>query len=361
MSVDPVALLAGPRGRRLCLEFARSQHEDSPEAALLSEAIFYAAYDLDPGRGTSTVLFGLGIDQRPSYSPEDVARLLAVVPLAEPDDRTLLLTLATAVHRARYWQEPDGDDVLAATPELRVSLARVGTLVADSPHSAWWPTPLARSAQWVVDFAGIPAGDADPRTASETLEQWRAAQVDEEASAERDRPTDARAAWGGAWWSKPPLGLKRTTRALDVDGPVGLWLVEDSMGWKEATVHQISVPRDARVYEIDSPEAWADLCRRYPLEVTASRRHDWYRTTGRVGRWVIPDWARVAEDFEAVHLTVAGYLAAAGRALAVDHELMTVLAGWDPDQTHWLTDVAPLESTHQAWQNGDDEGWEREF
>lgn len=357
MPLDPAELLAGPRGRRLCLEFAQSPQDDTHESRQLGEGIFYAAYDLDPGRGTSRVLFGQGADQHPNYSPAEIAHLLAAVQLPEPDGRALLLTLAAAVENARYWQEPDGEDVLAATPELQAPLARAGALIANSPHSAWWSTPLACEAQYVVGFAGIPEGNAVASAASKTLEQWRAEQVNEEDSAQRDRPADPRAAWGGTWWSKPPTGLTRTTRTLGAGGPAGLWLVEDSMGWEKAAVRQIHVPVDARAYEIDSPEAWSDLCWRYPLDVTASRRHDWYRITGRSCRWVIPDWVQVAQDFDAVHLTVAGYLSTAGRAVPVEADRMSVLAGWDPDQNFWLTEVAHDESTHQAWRYDQDEGW----
>ena len=122
-------------------------------------------------------------------------------------------------------------------------------------------------------------------------------------------------------------------------------------------MRQINVPPDARVFEIDSPDAWANLCRRFPLNVTASRRHDWYRTTSRVGRWVIPDWVEVARNFDAVHLTVAGYLSTAGLAVPVEDDLMTVLAGWDPDQTFWLTEIAQNEAAHQTWAFDQDEGW----
>lgn len=358
MAVDPAALLAGPRGRRLCLEFSRAQHVETQEAGQLGEAIIYAAYDLDPGRGTSRVMFGPGVDHGPpSYSPDDIAQLLGALPLAQPDERTLLHALAAAVDAARYWQEPDGEDILAAAPELRVPLARVGNLIADSPHSAWWSTPLERAAQWVVDFAGTHAEDAATRSVAETLERWHAAQVDEEIVAERDRPADPGAAWSGTWWSKPPSGLTRTTRPLNGGGPAGLWLVEDSLGWEWASAHQIRVPRHAQVYEIECPEAWADLCRRYPLEVTASRRHDWYRITAHSGRWVIPDWEQVGKDFDAVHLTVAGYLATAGRALPVEDDLMTVLAGWDPDQTYWLTEIERSNPTNRTWLYSHDEGW----
>ena len=54
-----------------------------------------------------------------------------------------------------------------------------------------------------------------------------------------------------------------------------------------------------RVLEIRCAEDWLRLCRAHPLEVSASRRHDWYRTTGMVGPWVIPDWSTVAQEADA--------------------------------------------------------------
>lgn len=72
---------------------------------------------------------------------------------------------------------------------------------------------------------------------------------------------------------------------------------------------------------------------------------------------MIPDWARVGEDFDAVHLTVAGYLTTFGLAVPGEDNLMTVLAGWDPDQAFWLTDVTRDESAHQTWGFDDEGGW----
>jgi hypothetical protein len=88
---------------------------------------------------------------------------------------------------------------------------------------------------------------------------------------------------------------------LPVDTPVGLSLVEDSMGWETARAWPLRPPPDARVLEVAGPADW-------------------------------------------VRLTVAGYLSTAGRALPVDvpglgRPAQTVLAGWDPDTTWWLTDV----------------------
>ena len=82
------------------------------------------------------------------------------------------------------------------------------------------------------------------------------------------------------------------------------------------------------MFEVDGPQAWAQLCRRFSLEVTAQKRHEWYRTTGRAGRWVIPDWLRVGEVYDGVHLTAAGYLSAATTEIPVDDDCASVIAGW---------------------------------
>ena len=55
-------LLAGPRGRRLLLEFAREADratQQNYDRSSFNSAVFYAAHDLDPNPG---VIFGPGAD-----------------------------------------------------------------------------------------------------------------------------------------------------------------------------------------------------------------------------------------------------------------------------------------------------------
>jgi len=213
--------------------------------------------------------------------------------------------------------------------------------------------------QWVVTFADLPGIPRPPtHTAREILDRWQGLQLEEDARAQRDRPANPASNFTGAWWSRPALGLFSTTRALPGQGPMGLRFVEDTLGWDSATVERVRVPADARIYEIDGAAAWADLAGRYPLEVTASRRHDWYRITGRNGTWVIPDWSRARHDYDAVHLSVGGYLSAAGTGIRLDDDRATVLAGWDPDATYWLTDLDRDTSTAADWHlDGPDNAW----
>ncbi|WP_238072578.1 hypothetical protein [Rhodococcus zopfii] len=88
---------------------------------------------------------------------------------------------------------------------------------------------------------------------------------------------------------------------------------------------------------VHSQGATSHLVDAYPLAVPASRRSDWYEATGQHLNWYLPDWATVAVDYDAVHLTVLGYLTTPGLAIPLTaHPGASVLAGWDPDATFWL-------------------------
>lgn len=88
--------------------------------------------------------------------------------------------------------------------------------------------------------------------------------------------------------------------------------------------------------------------------------------TGIAGAWFIPDYVAVASDYDAVHLTVAGYLTTAGRALPLDEltaggtVARTMLAGWNPDETYWLADVLTTAGPPVRWVKPDRQplGWE---
>jgi hypothetical protein len=128
------------------------------------------------------------------------------------------------------------------------------------------------------------------------------------------------------------------------------------MGRSSLLAHKAATA--ARIYEVSGSAQWAELVTRYPMEVTNYRRHDWWRATGWDGRWLIPDFTAVATDYDAVHVTVMGYLATAWCALPVD-DACTVLAGWNPDQTYWLTDVRTAIRPSTNWIKLDDRplGW----
>jgi len=332
VTATPEALLAGPRGRRLCFELLRAPAE-------LSRIALHA-------------------EQTPSeQGVHDLVEAIADAPPVPIDAALLLDALEAAVGNARYWQPPHETDVLVATPRIRSALEPVARQIAESAHSVWWRSPVQlddqRHVQWLDDDAGQPAPSFIG--AARRLDRWRTETQREEAATD-DRP--AAASYSGSWWSIPArAALATTTRGGTDSGPLGLRLVEDAFGWTEGLVRPLRTTRPPRVYEITGPEAWSTLVARFPMNVSLSRRQDWWHTTGVEGEWAIPDWVGVASAYDAVHLTVAGYLTAAGRALPVADGVRTVLAGWDPDQTYWLADVLEPAGDPVRWHRDDVGGW----
>ncbi|WP_157884047.1 hypothetical protein [Arthrobacter alpinus] len=352
-------LLSGPRGRRLCLELAgliAAQDAVEPWEGGFAHARFYVAYELDPGRGQSVIL-ARGDAAQPKFTSAEVAALLDAVSLSTPPENVLLQALVETASTARYWQEPDGEDKLAATPEMRRALIRFAQAIVESPHASRWTDPIVVDGQWIVTLTEEPPRPRpESGPAAEALEQARLNLILEEFTAARDRPADPTGNWSGTWWSRPE-GVTGSTSAMPEQGPLGLWLVEDGIGERAATIEKLDAPTRPHVYEIDSPDAWAQLCREQPITVTCSKRHDWYRTTGRSGAWVMPDWSRLQETYDGVHLSLGGYLRTAGQAIPVSEGFATVLAGWDPDTTYWLRVVAPIPGTRQAWERDREDLW----
>jgi hypothetical protein len=330
-------LLDGPRGRWACLSLLASVH-----ASLLSLAFTAARSPTD------------------SELTRKLTKAIAELDVSASgltDEAALLEALEDSTSTARYWQPPDEQDVLLSTPQLRAALEPAARRIGGSASAAWWWSPIALGSQQLCSQQYVQWTDESPREppaltgAAERLAKWRTNTLADERQAIR-RPRAVNAPFSGAWWSTPSLSLITTTsRSLPELGAVTLRLVEDSLGWRRATVWPLRPAGECRIYEITGPVAWAELVERYPLDVSLSRRHDWWRTTGHDGSWSIPDWAAVAADFDAVHLTVAGYLSTAGRPITVG-DSHSVLANWDPDATYWLGDV--LESA------GDPVEWHRE-
>ncbi|ROR74418.1 hypothetical protein EDD31_2833 [Bogoriella caseilytica] len=348
MTVDQ--LLAGPRGRRLALEFAlwTEQRDALDGPCPVAIAVSHAAHRLDgAGRARAYTARGWMIGRRrgralqvPEVTPDEVATQLdslvqRTAGVDSPDIAAQLTVLDHAVANARYWQEPDGEDRLAAVPAVLVSLEHWAARLL--PHAAWWSSGCDHATQHLVRWPPPDASSDGPGDPVARLATWRAEIDADESRARAEVPSDIHAPYSGQWWSMPPHGLCVTTRMLGALGPAGLWLVEDSFGHERAATVAVEVPEDLRVLEIRGSEDWAEICRRWPVEVTAHKRHDWYRATGRNGRWVVPDWTLLAREYDGVHLSVAGYLSTAGTAIDVDGEAASVIAGWDPDSTWWFT------------------------
>lgn len=333
-------LLDGPRGRRLCLAVAVAL---SPG---LDRAVNLASHVDGP---VEDVLAGLrGIE------PAEVA--------GREDPASLVWPMSEAVASARYWQEPDERDALVADrPELVEALRPIAEAVLAAPATSWWSTGVDLASLQDIEFLGRYGTRHQPLTdVTDRLVTWQDEEQQRDVRAGRERPEDPTAPWGGEWWSVPVgAGLPVTTRPVLTLGAVGLlWAEDGDCDYEEADLRRL-VPRgDPAVFEVDCPAAWVALAERFPLDRTASRRHEWYRVSGRDPAWFLPDWIAVAEAYDAVHLTVAGYLTTATKAWDVvvpgSDDAATLLGGWNPDETLWLTDVLEVAGEVERWQDVDD-------
>lgn len=359
-------LLEGPRGRSLCLELAERLD------ARVREALFDLAYNADIFSGASIVRFGIDENGRsfqssdpisqPRFSLEELAGAItdAVQDAAQSglDPIDIGDALQRSVDLAAYWQPPRGEEIVAVEPLVLAALRPLADAVVAHPSTAWW-TRERTAEQWSIQWD--PTGDGEPfDPAWPGGTEWAAAARDEEETAARERPADPTANWGGSWWSVP--WRMPTTTGETPDGvPVKLPLVEDPFGWERAVA--VPVRGAGTVLEIRSAADWTALCERFPFEVTASRRHDWYRATGHAGTWIIPEWSKVAEVYDGIHLSVWAYLTASGKALPLADGRATMIAGFEPDATAWLTGrlrdvegprvhwraIAPTDTREQTW------------
>ena len=170
-------------------------------------------------------------------------------------------------------------------------------------------------------------------------------------------------------WARIPDEL-RDAHAWAQDGPT------------ECSRWSLSADSEAPVFEINLPEDWTALVRRYPSRSELFRWHEPGRLAPGTGSWtcshnawdirippgqggppggdgeppalaiqlidgaevvargiVMPDWAAVARDWAGVHVSWAGILTAEGKVQLLDHSWPTVLRYWFTEQTCWLRDV----------------------
>jgi hypothetical protein len=130
-------------------------------------------------------------------------------------------------------------------------------------------------------------------------------------------------------------------------GPVSRW--------------RIPIEPTARIYEVHTAQDWARLVVRYPR--LTGRAHGGWELPGpnqdlleaqqlqlvsagaaaRVGvRVAMPDWERVADDFDGVHVSWSGKLTCEGRVIDVAElgdDVVTMLRYWGSERTLWLNDV----------------------
>ena len=114
----------------------------------------------------------------------------------------------------------------------------------------------------------------------------------------------------------------------------------------------------ARVFEINEPSDWVGLAMAYPT-VPAHPNTAWelpglndhnrppalaglsngHAARNEIDHLVMPQWSRVAEDYDGVHLTWRGWLTTEGFVSDTPDGGVTMLRYWFSERTLWLNDV----------------------
>lgn len=154
--------------------------------------------------------------------------------------------------------------------------------------------------------------------------------------------------WAGVWTvTSPPPEIH--------DPLIAAWEV----GRGRISRWRLPVRDDARVWEIEHPGDWVRLVETFPRvatgphfgwELPGPNQHQGelsrlvalpgqHAARVEIGPHVIPDWSAVAERYDGVHLSWAGFLTAEGYVADLADGGVTMLRYWGSERTLWLHDV----------------------
>jgi hypothetical protein len=254
-----------------------------------------------------------------------------------------------------------GDEAMwGLTALAKEELRPVADALVAAPGAASWWAPVALADQRYLEWDGCPrvTGAAVERAVRAGMAAERAENTE---GLRQPRPRERPGTRIGAlWWSAPDFAQLTWTTGPAGDIPAlafghfidTLWPFEET----SATVWSVRIAPHARVLEITGPGHWQELVSRFPRDVTGTHDGEWRYWGGMPGPWRLPDWERVMDHYDGVHVTIGGYLASCGLGLPVAGGY-TMLAGWIPGATLWLRDVTaaahPLGRWHGDPQNLD--------
>ena len=242
--------------------------------------------------------------------------------IAQPD---IALNLgAFAADEMTVWRADhihDSEAVLQRCPQH----AEFARAILREPAADWWFGPLDIAHQVWVPRDGQPPSEAQLVTPVQPPSQ---AQL---ATPVQPPPSFERYAQKLAWGFCTSTLIQETSSmfaAIDC----GVGDIRQAYSGPPYAFWQMTVDTSARVFEIDGPQAWHNLCVRYPAEGTADRGSPDF--SGDKGR-LVPDWFAVAADWDAVHLTFGGLLTAE-QVRVGSPSGWTYHWAWDYEQTMWL-------------------------
>ena len=229
-----------------------------------------------------------------------------------PDDAadpntSLRLAAACADSVDKYG--PDYESVAPGVLALASEKAALARALIEHPGTAWWFEPVDLNRQTWLSIHGTP--DKFIYGTPPNTDEWRS-------------PKNPSARW--ECYAQKPLsnqhtstlyGPRLTSQLIAYDARVGDYYCMFPLAW-----WAMRFPQDARVFEVNSPSDWHELCVRYQARGTEDDR-------------LVPNWGAVSEEWDGVHLSLGGLLTTEqGRYESPAG--WTMLESWHAEQTYWL-------------------------
>jgi hypothetical protein len=135
-----------------------------------------------------------------------------------------------------------------------------------------------------------------------------------------------------AWWSHPNTLPSFQANSEHLSG----FAFDDAI-IQPTSMAKLEVPTAAKIYEIHDARDWLSLVDRFATQVKVLHLDNWRFSEDPVLESVwIPDWQRVADEFDGVYLTPAAYLGVSYTFIEMEDGRATFLSGWSPGATFWL-------------------------
>lgn len=215
------------------------------------------------------------------------------------------------------------DEILRAAQDSLTGIARD---ISERPGLVWWTDSVSFHHQFAYLRDGFPGA----HTTEEAMEFASGADLD-----------------GSTWWVSP-AGALVSSRGPMFGAPCVIAAAPDDHWMKDEqdSLWSVKVSEGARIFDVHTREDWSRLVATYPRIGEGFLTFDWGPPPNPGAHLLLPDWRRVAQDWDAVHVSFGGYLSASYESIPIDESHYAVLAGWHPDATCWLT--AQARATQQV-------------
>jgi hypothetical protein len=349
-------ILKSPLGRQMLTSYVSWGPGDSFDRALFRRLGLGSI----PGTGALTRA-GAGPRRWQDVSTEVVRNVIGAVVewrswrevLADVSEAALLNHLAGETFSFGF---SGGDEEIWGLSAIAADQLRpVAEALLSSPGARGWWNAVDLAGQRFVEWDDQPrlTGAALKRAIHECTLTERA---ENDEGRRRRRPIERPDTRGAYWWSPPGFAPESwTTPAVSGLPALGLCQFFDtylpSSDVAGATVWQLALRPDVNVLEISEPGDWQKLVARFPEDVTGTHDGEWRYWSGAPGPWLLPNWERVMEHYDGVHVSVGAAVCSAGVALPVG-DAYTMLVAWVPDATLWLHDVTAEVHRLGRWYGG---------